>query len=688
MKTVLRRATNVMLACLFVLIVTPHLAGAQSLDYSSDYPSDYANDDTPDVINDLFDTAMTESAPAAAEALPGVPAQAFDLALAQSPASVNPAAGVPARFLAIENHFDVHADESTTATSHIEMQLLSPQAVAALAQPALTYSDSLQSLEIKNAYTLKRDGTRLPVAPDAILVRQKAVPSPLFTDLKEKVILFPNVEPGDTLVYDSIVQSQPPIPGQFYFAAVIPRVVEIDNETLSFTVPNSRPLNFDTYGLAVQKSAEGDTLTYTIHYTNRMPVLELPQFLSDLDHGQRIFASSAGTFDVVAQAYAPMLSAKIVVTPRVLAKADEITAGIADRREQARKLYEWVAQHIRYVALLFGDGGLVPHAADAILANGYGDCKDHAALYSALLKAKGIASEPVVINATNGYFLPQVPEFLTFNHMIVWLPEFGLYADTTANSAPFGQLPLFEYGKPVIRVGSGSALQHTPILAESDSTYVSSTVMQLDEQGRLSGTHHATATGALSGVMRIVANQTAAKGLDAVAGAVLRARKMDSATGTVSFAPTADLGPQYAYSSQYQFNRGIETDAGFALPEGLNLVDAYSPAILGPIANGNFLTSDTLPCFSGRLVDDYTLVFPADKRLAYLPPDGVVTSANIDYRSHWTLAGNTLSVHRELRAHFDKALCTGSQLRDARAAIIAIQKDYGTRIVLTTAHAS
>ena len=165
-----------------------------------------------------------------------------------------------------------------------------------------------------------------------------------------------------------------------------------------------------------------------------------------------------------------MVASKIVVTPRVLAKANEITAGITDRREQARKLYEWVAGHVRYVALLFGDGGVAPHAADTILADSYGDCKDHAVLYSALLKAKGISSQPVIINATNGYFVPQVPQLLTFNHMIVWLPEFGLYADTTANSAPFGALPQFEYGKPVIRVGNGVALQHTPVLQEADST--------------------------------------------------------------------------------------------------------------------------------------------------------------------------------------------------------------------------
>jgi transglutaminase-like putative cysteine protease len=682
MSTVLRRAANVMLAGLFVLVATQNFAGAQS----SDYPPDYSDDDAPDAVTELFDVAMAQPVPAA-DAFLGVPSQA--LALAQSPtAPLSPAAGAPARFLSINNRFVVQPDGSATIMSHMEMQLLSPQAVNALAQPALTFSDSLQTLEIKDAYTLKRDGTKLPVAPDAILVRQKAVPSPLFTDLKEKVILFPNVEPGDTLVYDSVLTSPATIPGQFYFGIFIPRVIEIDNETITFTTPKSLPLNFDTYGIPVQKAADGDQLTYTVHYVNRAPALELPQFLSDLDHGQRVFASSAASFDAMAAAYAPMIASKIAVTPRVLAKANEITAGITDRREQARKLYEWVAGHVRYVALLFGDGGVAPHAADVTLTNSYGDCKDHAVLYAALLKAKGISSQPVIINATNGYILPQVPQLLTFNHMIVWLPEFGLYADTTANSAPFGALPPFEYGKSVVRVGGSVALQHTPILQEADSTYSSSTNLQFDGDGKLSATQRAVATGALSGVMRTVANQAIVKGTDAIAGAVLHTRRMDAAVGSLAFTPTSELTPQYAYSSRYQTTRGIQTDAGFSLPEGLNLVDAYSSALFGPVADARFIASESVPCFSGSLADDYTLEFPADKKLVSLPQDGVVTTANINYRSHWSLIGNTLSVHRELHAHFDKALCTGTMLRETRAAIIGIQRDYATRIALATAHAS
>jgi len=78
-------------------------------------------------------------------------------------------------------------------------------------------------------------------------------------------------------------------------------------------------------------------------------------------------------------------------------------------------------------------------------------------LFSALLRAKGIESELVLINLGFGYSGPRAPGFSAFNHMISWLPEFGLYADTTAAVAPFGTLPFPEYGKPVLHVGRARA---------------------------------------------------------------------------------------------------------------------------------------------------------------------------------------------------------------------------------------
>jgi hypothetical protein len=53
------------------------------------------------------------------------------------------------------------------------------------------------------------------------------------------------------------------------------------------------------------------------------------------------------------------------------------------------------------VAIFLGNGGYEPHDAATVLENRYGDCKDHVALLEALLKAKGIASVPVLVGSSS-----------------------------------------------------------------------------------------------------------------------------------------------------------------------------------------------------------------------------------------------------------------------------------------------
>jgi transglutaminase-like putative cysteine protease len=70
-----------------------------------------------------------------------------------------------------------------------------------------------------------------------------------------------------------------------------------------------------------------------------------------------------------------MIQSRISVTPKIRAQANSITSGISDRREQARAIYEWVSQHIRYVGIEFGEGSILPHDAlnsgDTILNSGH-----------------------------------------------------------------------------------------------------------------------------------------------------------------------------------------------------------------------------------------------------------------------------------------------------------------------------
>ena len=53
-----------------------------------------------------------------------------------------------------------------------------------------------------------------------------------------------------------------------------------------------------------------------------------------------------------------------MATPAIQKQADTITQGMTDPGAQARALYDWVSQHIRYVAIELGAGGYIPHDTD------------------------------------------------------------------------------------------------------------------------------------------------------------------------------------------------------------------------------------------------------------------------------------------------------------------------------------
>lgn len=591
----------------------------------------------------------------------------------------------PGRFKEMLHHVDIRPDGSTFSTTHSEFEVHASALIPIVSQTALDYSESLQDLEVTGAYTLKPDGTKIAVAPSAILTRQKPTPNPVFSDVKQKVVLFPNVEVGDTLVYDATMQSKPLIPGFFSYSFAYPRVFEVDDSRIVFAAPHGMKLYLDYEGVDVTTDEEPSGDTYTVRFHNPTSINDFGQFLSEFDRLPHIFVSSYPTYDAFADAYGAMALPKAAVTPQIQAKADEITAGVSDRREQARKIYEWVSKHVRYLAVMLGDGGIVPHDASTVLANAYGDCKDHAVLYSALLKAKGIASELVILNGSNGYTASRVPAIGTFNHMIVWLPEFALYADTTSPVTPFGQLPMYEYGKPAVHVGGGhGALRQTPLLLQGDSSYASTTVLTLDDAGRLTARQTTSANGAAAASLRGFAEASLIAGTAALAESVLQKRGIPDGAGNYQFQDPAGSDPTYTFEDEYHSDHSFAllSTQGFAMPEGLSITGFLSPVLLGPVVEAKYALSDSIPCFGGSATDDYTLMLPSSRKVAGLPDDGEVDTDNIRYRSHWSQNGNVVSVHREIQAKFDTALCTGRMRRDTVAALDRIHADYGKKLTL------
>jgi transglutaminase-like putative cysteine protease len=566
----------------------------------------------------------------------------------------------------------VDNDGLATETSHLEITPSNDAAAKSVAQQAFPFSDQIEELVVNDAYTQKSDGRKLPVDPSQIFVQapQNAAQAPMFSDQKTKVVVFPDVAANDTLVFTLVRHQKIALfPGQFFDFDMYPRLTAWNEARGTITAPKSLPLNIEGHQVSIDQHIDGDKVIYRWHYTAPIPLSEDIAAVAPVDREPRLFVSTFKNYDELGRAYATLAMPKAAVTPKVRSLADEITAGIKDRRAQAQKMYEWVSQHIRYVGIELGRGGVVPHEADTILANGYGDCKDHVVLFAALLQAKGIKSEMALINFGNSYVLPEAPTLAQLNHVITWLPEFKIYADTTAALAPFGTLPFLEYGKPVVHaVNNGPARHTTPVLTPGNATMSLKTVSHMTADGHLQAETTTTATGSFSFMLRQVGAAIQRIGPERAVQGILQRGGMSGKGSFDTVSPPSDLGPSYAITAHYdsQASTPATVGQGFPMPPGLRLLPSTGDFLMGPLFVRNLPISEPTPCWSGTAVEELSVEPPPGKHFVGLPTDVNVHTDNLTFSAHWSQADRIVSVRREFTSHIEQALCSG-EVRKATA---------------------
>jgi hypothetical protein len=578
----------------------------------------------------------------------------------------------------------VQPDGGYTTLFHVERRATNQSAAQKIAQQTVEYSESMDTAEVVEAFTRKADGKVLEV--DRTQIFPQAPPGspqvPMFTDRKQKVIVFPDVAPDDLVVFTVKWAHKPRFAGQFFTGDVFQRGFAFENARVSITLPKSMPADVEALSIDHQVEEAGEGITHSFLYKHPQPPAVVTAALSAWDTDPQYTISTFADYAAVAAAYRQMTYGKTAVTPRVQALADEITTGTTDRREQAHLIYDWVSKHTRYVAIFLGNGGYVPHDASAVLENGYGDCKDHVVLFEALLKAKGIASAPVLINLTNRYRLPDAATPTAFNHVLTYLPEFDLYADSTAGVAPFGTLLANEYGKPVtVAADTGAGLRTLPLVAAEENKETLLTTAELMTDGTVKGRSKTAASGPLGITLRL-----AAAGIEAGGRAQMAATQLTklgwAGKGTYDFDPPRDgLVPSYAITGFFQLDQRPELLEGkaFTLPTGLRLLVQPGEWLLG---SWTLPKAEPTPCFSGHQVKELFLTLPPGRTINSLPRGKTVENPYLRYQSDWSREDRTVKMRREITVRLPVAVCRDEIRAKLADAIAEIRGDYRSTIAL------
>jgi len=568
----------------------------------------------------------------------------------------------------------IQADGTVVEIDELTTLVKSQLVIDSESQADLPYNSTLSKLEVLVAYTITPKGEKIQVAANAIRTVEddNSSGAAMFSDQKHKIIIFPKVTPGSKTYYKTkLTTYKPLLPGYFYTRLIFSPSVEVQSYEYNLSYPEDLTLYTDIKGVKQTKDEVVNGMrqvSYT--YQNlKMKKKELYQ-VSNNDYAPHIFISSFPSQEAFAKAYEDRIKDKFTVTPEIQKQADEITKGLEKKvqsdpkldlkKEQAKAIYHWVARNIRYVAIYLADGGIVPHDANSVLKNRYGDCKDHNALLISLLAAKGIDATSALINSGNAYTLPKYPVLGPFNHVITYIPAWNLYLDSTDEMAPYGVLPGDELDKPVL-LTKLAKVGRTPKPKKEDSEMATGISMQIEKDGRITGKAHTIYFGSAEINARYKYEGAETTLSDKLVKSQL-AKFRQTGEGKITTSYVYDLNKPFTTDTEFT----LDAIANVPGPGAMTVPIGLAPGELAAIASDRPPEKFTVPyvCSTRTVGEAYQIRFPDNTKVTRIPPNVSYKKAGIEYEATYNEVKNNVFVVRKLAIQRTGAVCEPGELQN------------------------
>lgn len=550
-------------------------------------------------------------------------------------------------------------------------------------QAKLYFDGKRAKQTIVDAYTIKHNGEKVPVSPDRIKIRNEAADelAPYFSDQMTTVIIFPQVEIGSKLYYKSVTQqNEPTIAGHYSVNYFFTPHRRYEDTRISLTHPQELPVYVAPRDLSGEKTTLPDgRIRYEYRFSQDKAYPPEPNRVELIDFAPGVQFSTYASYAEFARTFQNLMQPKTKVTPQVQALADKLTDGASSPRDKAQKLYNWVSANIRYVGIDVGSSGFEPHTADEILANQYGDCKDHTVLLESLLLAVGIPSSPALINMSDTYQLPKLAG-THFDHVITYVPSLDVYLDSTAQFVEFGTLPPPEQGKPTLLTQNGET-KMTPYSSSKRDYTITHSKLKLMPDGKVVGTTKYQPHGAYTYSSRLAQFSYEDSDSQSVIDGLL-SKFQESGKGELIHPDPTDLANRWSVESKFELDPVINLPgkSAFTVPTGL------SPGYIKLIAKERPFLNRRYPyvCGSDRHIEHIELTLPKNVRVTQVP-SGVTAGIGAQYyKSNYRLSGNTLKVKREFSDEINKDVCMPSKTDTTERLIMidAIKSDLRSQIFL------
>jgi transglutaminase-like putative cysteine protease len=570
----------------------------------------------------------------------------------------------------------VAADHSFVYTSHREITPLTQATLQTVAQMRFNVNGN-QTFELIEAYTRKNDGRQIAVS-QADVVNQDGAVGPMlsYVDLKVRQIPFKNVSVGDTVVVTvRYTQSRHYLGDGFSMSyAIAPSGAELTTET-TVRRPAAMPVIHAEQQFNYEETPAGDTVVHRWNGHFQIPQ-STEQNVADLTTRLPRFSfSTFRNYEEIGAAFYAGAAASLEVTPAIAELAEEITRGKTEGRAQAEAIFDWVTANIRYLAVLLGTGRVVPNPPEIVIANRYGDCKDVATLMSALLAAKGIASEYALISTNPVYRLDTSPLAGSFNHVIVYIPDLDLYADPTVAVSFVGRLPRADRGKPVLRISKHQVIEaRTPIGTAEDNVARISSHLKIGADEIVHGETQVEGSGEFAQMLRRFALQSEGKSAQVALEGLGKQLNVFGEYGLEMPSATSRSEP-YRIRTTWTSDKPLGLLAnGMHVPAGLTPYTVNVGHFFGPVTRNRVYAA---MCQPGVITQEVSIEIPEGIVLEGLPKRVSASAKNFEFKREWSFLGRTIVEQSELRSTTDTGICSPEVIAAVANAVEEIRNAVG-----------
>lgn len=387
-----------------------------------------------------------------------------------------------------ENKYLINSDYTYTRFRSQQTTLLTKQGIEDWRLDYLDYSPDSQSLELVEAYVVQPNGKKVKVTDKNIFTRSTPEYVPGFTNDLRMTVVFPSLKVGSqTFIKWKLTQKKPftiglsDVESPFFS---IPTV----KESIDIELPTSLKLNWKKRGnYIVTDTSEGNRRRIKAVITNRPGYKFENHMVNTWDFDSMFVFSNLDSWEEISRIVWDKWRDKVVITPEIKKLALQITK---DKQgiKAARSIYNWVAQNIKYLAVYMNESaGYIPHTSTEILRNGYGDCKDYVLLMHTLLQAVGIKSVPALVQSGDIYQTLPLPTSSQFNHAIIYLPNYNIFADPTNNYAALTELDDSLGNKFVVLLTEKGLTKYTPKSSSQQNSYRMKASINIDKNGTIKG---------------------------------------------------------------------------------------------------------------------------------------------------------------------------------------------------------